>query len=657
MKFLLLALSFLFPILAHAAQSNKAVTARDTVSLVSTTQNGALRLGLLFQLAPGWHIYWSDPGDAGAAPGVTLAPPAKAGPLAFPAPTWLVSAGPTGSYVYLHQVLLPFSLTTSAPAGTRITAAVNWLVCADVCVPEHATFTLTPDDGAAQAPLFAAADAAMPRPSPFSATISPDGTLALDGAGLTPAIVKTAHFFPLSPSAMVNAAPEPLSFNAAGLTLQLKLAPGPVPNLPGVIELTDQSGQTQALSITPRLVAAGAPATSLLVWLGLALLGGLILNLMPCVFPVLAMKAVSVARLSEADHPRVRREAGAYTLGVLAAMLALGGLLLALRAAGQDFGWGFQFQSPIFVALMSWLVFAIGLNFLGVFEIEAGAGLGQSLAAQGGLAGSFFTGLLAVVVATPCTAPFMGGAIAAALAAPWWLGLSVFLALGVGLALPFLLLAFTPQLARSLPRPGVWMLVLKQFLAFPMFATAIWLLWVMALQTGPDGTLIVAGGALALGFAAWLWRFARTKAKLGAAIVALLTLGSLSLIHGSTKAQHLSLPHAAPYSAVRLQSLRAANQPVFVDMTAAWCVTCLVNDRVALDTDLVQSAFAAAHVHVLVGDWTNRDPAITAYLAAHGRDGVPLYVYYPAGHGAGQILPQILTPGIVIAALGQNGKH
>jgi thiol:disulfide interchange protein DsbD len=356
----------------------------------------------------------------------------------------------------------------------------------------------------------------------------------------------------------------------------------------------------------------------------------------------------------------VRRQALSYTLGVLVTFLALGGLLLALRAAGAASGWGFQFQSPLFVAGMAWLLFGIGLNLSGVYDIGGGlAGVGQGLADRHGVLGSFFAGVLAVVVATPCTAPFMGGALAAAVVAPPVMALGIFAALGFGLALPYAVLGVAPRLAVWLPRPGAWMEVLRQALAFPMYAAAIWLLWVASQQTGSSGVLGVAGGMGLLGLGGWALGQAqrtggwgRRAGHLVAGLAGVALLAVLSQLGGVAPAtSHESAGDGSePFSNARLAALRAEGRPVFVDMTAAWCVTCLVNERVALSPHPVREAFAARHVAYLKGDWTRQDPEITAFLRATGRDGVPLYVYYPP-RGEPVLLPQILTPELVLAAL------
>jgi len=688
---------------ARAAESAPARSPRATVALVSDTDRVApgtpFHLGLLLRLAPGWHTYWRNPGDAGAAPDLHLILPAgvTAGPLAWPAPQ-VVREGPLATYAYTGTLLLaltvtpPATVSGTAPLGAAslpIVAQADWLVCKDICVPEHGTFRLTlpfgPPAPSAEAPLFAAAAGAVPRPSPWAAVVAPDGRLWLHGPGLDPAAVRRARFIPDRAGAIRDDAPQPLGRTPLGIVL--RLAPGsafaPAAPLPGVIEIADRSGVTTALAITarpgpvPAVAAPAAPApgrqaAGLLRLLAFGFLGGLILNLMPCVFPVLALKAMALTEAVE--RGRMRALALSYTLGVLAAFAALGGVLLAARAAGQSAGWGFQFTSPAAVGGMALVLFAVGLNLSGVFEVGAGVGgIGNGLAARGGHAGSFFTGLLAVVVATPCTAPFMAAAIGGALAAPAAGALAVFLALGAGLAAPVLLLAVLPGLGRLLPRPGRWMVLLRQALAFPMYAATVWLVWVVSAEAGPAGVLALGTALVAAGFAAWVLGLAQ-EARRGRAtgyglaamggIAALAALGWLAatpaaVAGGDAAAQGAAIPGtgikgagikgAEAFSPTRLAALRAAGRPVFVDMTATWCLTCQVNQRIALAP--VRAAFVAHRVAYLLGDWTRQDPAITAYLRAHGRDGVPLYVFYPPGARRGQVLPQILTPGLVLHTL------
>jgi thiol:disulfide interchange protein DsbD len=412
---------------------------------------------------------------------------------------------------------------------------------------------------------------------------------------------------------------------------------------------------------------AGETDLGLLTAILFAVLGGLILNLMPCVFPVLSMKALALAAKRDAPDA-ARASALAYGAGVLASFAALAGVLIALQAGGQAVGWGFQLQQPLFVTVLALLMFAIGLNLSGLYEVSGGAlsGAGEKLTRTSGAAGSFFTGVLAVVVATPCTAPFMGAAMGYALTQDAVFALAVFLALGIGFALPFVLLGFFPRALGFLPKPGPWMTSLRQILAFPMYGAAIWLVWVFSLQVGPDAVFIPLFSALALAFG--LWAFGRAqraegfgrKAGLATAAAAVLVAAVLTSITASFSpapsrdqqqaSAESTIPYE-PYTAARLEALRNEGRPVFINATAAWCITCLVNDRVALSSDGLKNAFADHKVAALKADWTNQNPEITALLAAQQRSGVPLYLYYAPGAQAPVVLPQILTESIVLAAL------
>jgi thiol:disulfide interchange protein DsbD len=665
---------------ALALESAPVATPHATVTLV-TAEDGVdpakpLRLGLRFELAPGWHVYWSNPGDAGEPPALTLDLPQGLTQSAFdwPVPT-RIAEGPVMTFAYTGELLLPFTVS-GARGPLVLDGKATWLVCQKVCVPEEGALHLQVPAGsggaAAEAGLFASTDARLPRASPFQATIGPDGTLQLAGRGLDPETVAEAWFFPAAWGAIVNDAPQALAVGKDRLTLALK--PGdafkPAAALDGVVVLKDSSGQETGLSISARPgpvapVAAGTASggvglEAFAETILFAFLGGLVLNLMPCVFPVLAMKAFAILKLSGGERRTVREHAMWYAAGVLAAFAGLALTLIGVRAAGGVAAWGFQFQSPVFVALTAWLLFAVGLSLSGVFSVGASVvGLGQSLAQRGGHAGSFFTGLLAVLVATPCTAPFMGAAIAAALAAPMAVAVLIFVVMGLGLAAPYCLLAAFPGLARLLPRPGRWMDVLKQALAFPMYAAAAWLVWVMAQLGGNDGVEAVLAGLVLLGFAGWALGASQTgegrASWLGGGAAAAALLGALAFLPllrtapPSAKAE-LSVGEEA-FSPARLAALRADGKPVFVNLTAAWCVTCLVNERVALSPADVRQSFERHHVTYLKGDWTRQDPAITEFLREHDRDGVPLYLFYPPGDAPPTVLPQILTESLILEQL------
>jgi len=384
----------------------------------------------------------------------------------------------------------------------------------------------------------------------------------------------------------------------------------------------------------------------------LALLGGIILNLMPCVFPVLSIKVMGLA---QADRERLPLHGWAYTAGILVCFLIFGAVLLLARAGGEAIGWGFQLQSPLLIAALAYLFIVLGLSLSGLITLGTRwMGVGQSLTQHSGPTGSFFTGVLAAIVASPCTAPFMGAALGFALTQPAAISLLVFAALGLGMALPLLLLCYLPGLVRYLPKPGPWMETLKQALAFPLYLTAIWLFWVLGRQAGIDAVTAVWVGALAIAFAGWLsGRHAVSQAArwtrtllIVAALAAALALPWQAINRAETADRW------EPYSAQRLSDLRAQGRPVFINLTADWCITCLANERMTLNTDPVKEAFDRQNVATLKGDWTNRDPAITELLDDYGRSGVPLYLWYPANHsGPGIVLPQILRRGDLLRAL------
>jgi thiol:disulfide interchange protein DsbD len=520
---------------------------------------------------------------------------------------------------------------------------------------------------------FSAARALLPAPSPWQTRYRLAGALDLFVAArsLVNAHPQSAQFFPYETGVVKAPAPQVMGFAQDGLVLHM--TPGKTlarkgGALEGVLVLTSSDNSVQALEVRalPGAVpeatfGAGENEIGLLLALVFAFLGGLILNLMPCVLPVLAMKAFALSSQAGRDRSEAVRESLAYGIGAILSFVGLGGLLLALRAGGQAIGWGFQLQEPIIVAGFALLMFGVGLNLSGVFEIAAFGG-GDRLTRTGGEIGSFFTGVLAVAVAAPCTAPFMAAALGYALTQSRLLSLVIFLALGIGFAAPFVLVGMSPLVMRALPRPGAWMLRLKQGLAFAMYGTAAWLVWVLAQQAGANAVAAALAAIVTAGFGAWVWGASRSASPRGRGIGALVTvlaiaaaLSFLALLR-SAPAQAVSTVNVTgipsePYSAARLATLRGAHRAVFVNATAAWCITCLVNDEAALSSARVHDAFTKNHVAYLVADWTRRDPEITALLTAHGRSGVPLYLYYAPGAVEPKVLPQILTEGEVLRAL------
>ncbi|MGE8261276.1 MAG: protein-disulfide reductase DsbD domain-containing protein [Stenotrophomonas sp.] len=426
--------------------------------------------------------------------------------------------------------------------------------------------------------------------------------------------------------------------------------------VPGDTAATPDASADNAQRTPPPVAPAAAPG-NLLVLLLFAAAGGLILNLMPCVLPILSLKVLGVAQSGE-SRQRARSHALWYTAGVLVAFAAIGALVIALRAAGQAAGWGFQLQHPWFIAALVYLMFAVGLSLSGVFTLGGSmGGVGQSLASRSGPVGDFFTGVLACVVASPCVAPFMGPALAYAFAAPGLQAMLVFLALGLGLALPFLLIGFVPSLARRLPRPGAWMETLKLVLAFPMYGTAIWLLWVLGKQRGVDAMALVLGGLVILSLALWWFERSRWRSqRVGGLLALLLVLGALYPIWGVTrmappaKAAQAASDNVVEYSPQMLDRLRQDNRVVFVNMTADWCVTCKANERAVLGTNAFQDTLRRTNAVYMRGDYTNVDPQITAFLDEHKAVGVPLYVVYGPG-APPTVLPTVLTQALVEEAL------
>ncbi len=636
------------------ASAALAVPARHvTMELVAESARPAAggEVALAFAATPdaGWHGYWSNPGDAGVGTRVAWALPAgvTAGALAYPVPQRLLVAG-LMNHVYERPwaLLTTLRVPVGLALGTRlpVAATLDYLVCTEqVCVPERQTLAtvLTVGDGAIDPATRARFDAwrrALPRPLGSVAQYQvADGSFRLAVPFPRDAPLGAAWFYPAAAGATDYAAPQAVARDGDRVVIETAAAASPTGGrIAGV--LATGGGQGLALVAEPGTVAAasggwGAAALAF----GGALLGGLLLNVMPCVFPILSLKALGLARSGESEAA-ARREALAYTAGVVLVCLALGAVLLALRAAGSGAGWAFQLQDPRVVAVLLLLTVAITLNLLGVFELPV------PRFARGGAAGAFATGALAAFVATPCSGPFMGAALGAALVLPAAGALLVFAGLGLGIALPFLAIGFVPALRRRLPRPGAWMVTLRHVLAVPMALTALALTWLLWRQAGGSGVTTGVGAAGVLAIAALLARRVGRAALVGV----VLALGLAVMIRPQPRVA-AQVAGAAAFSENTLAAARAKG-PVFAYFTADWCLTCKVNEKAAIDTDAVTSAFRKRGVRVLVGDWTDGDPALGRFIAAHGRAGVPLYLWYAPGAAAPRVLPQVLTPGMLTAA-------
>ena len=673
------------PVSASAGAEPTTRTDQVTVTLQAgqpvATPDQTLWLGLRFDLIPDWHVYWRNPGDSGEAPRVDWSLPDgwQAGEIRWPVPE-RIPVGPLVNYGYEDSVtfLVPVRVPP-APAtnGTpvRIQADLSWLVCQVECIPQDGQVSLA-------LPVGPAGPISPDRFEPVRATwpveLPGRAQYAVTPAGLALHVSQTALSFaevddiwfaandwgPIAPSGEQ-------SWTLDGGRLRLTMPAGDMPLardavLEGLLVVTDSSSGTPLMRgfevtagpMATAVEAEAAPVT-LLVAIGLAVLGGLILNLMPCVLPVLSIKALGLVQQAARERDQSSGSTAAhhglaFGTGVLMTFLALALLLIGLRAGGTAIGWGFQLQEPVVVIGLMLLMLALGLNLSGVFSIGSRlSGVGQSMTERRDLRGSFATGVLAVVVASPCTAPFMGTALGFALTRPAGETLLVFAGLAAGFAAPLMLLSARPGWARWLPKPGPWMERLRNALAFPLYATAAWLLWVLTQQV--DATRLAAALAGTVLFAFGLWWLGQPLRRNGLrrSLVTLLLAGSLGFVTYASRGESpaVAATSAERWSPEQVAALRAEGRPVLVNFTAAWCITCKVNERVALDTDAVRDALDANGITYLKGDWTNRDAAITRELQQHGRSGVPLYLVYPAGPGKPEVLPQLLTEGLVLQAI------
>ncbi len=657
----------------------------------SPAPGAPLRVGVSMTARPGWHTYWQNPGDSGMETRAQWRLPEGASVSAFryPVPSTYVVEG-LMNHVYEGEAILlaEVQVPPDARGAFPLRLQLDWLVCDDrICVPESAVLELplrigTGAPDAAAKRRLDAAEAALPRPlaTPLS-FMKEAGRFRIAVPVAEAATVRAAHFFPLGDDVTALAAPQQAS--VAGDLLIIETDASSVPGVPetveGVLRIERDSG-VSGLAVIARPGAvppAGTPlsgsggsggpaAPGFAAVFGLAVLGGLLLNLMPCVFPILSLKAMSLARAGGSESA-AKRDALAYGAGAVLVCMALGAAVIALAAAGQGAGWAFQLQDPRVILLLMLLTLAIGLNFAGLFELQLSTGsIGEGLAARGGWQGSFWTGGLAAFVATPCTGPFMAGALGAALVLPPAPGLAVFAGLGFGLALPFLLIGFVPALRRRMPQPGPWMATFRRVLAIPMLLTAVALAWVLGRQAGADALALGLLAALAVALGLW-WlglRQARGRRALAPALFALVAalaapaaLARLPVpeARGDAPAS-AGLPEAVPFSPAALHELVAQGRPVFLYFTADWCVTCKVNERGALSRPEVAAAFRQAGITVMVGDWTRPDPAIARFLAERQRAGIPLYLFYDSDGGVTE-LPQILTVGrLTEVAAGQQAR-
>ncbi|HEX4650414.1 MAG TPA: thioredoxin family protein [Granulicella sp.] len=669
------------------------LTAELTSFGSSIAPGGTLQAGLVLSMEEKWHVYWSNAGDSGEPPHIKWTLPAgiTAGPLQFPTPSRL-PLGPLMDFGYEDTAAFPVTFTaapTVKPGPIHIDAAVDWLVCREVCIPGKAHLGLNLVVGpAAPAPqpvgALGQALTLLPKPLPASAHVTVHGgakEFVLTFTNLPSAKNdKDAEFYPFDQDLIVNAADDELESapanQPAGIQIRIERSPD-LTQLPaqlhGLLKLSDTESYEFTAPVVPGEVAPGAPlaasaksgatvsSLTAISAIGLAFLGGIILNLMPCVFPVLFLKGLALVQSSGEERKHLRSHGLVYTLGILVSFWIIVAVLLGVRAGGAHAGWGFQLQSPVFLTFLASGIFFFALSLAGLFDIGLSlTSAGGDLAQKQGYTGSFFTGVLATVVATPCTGPYMGVAIGFALAQPAFITFAIFTALALGLAAPYLLLSFQPAWTRLLPRPGAWMEIFKQITAVIFFVTVIWLTYVYgSLFAGGEANAGLYRVALLLGCFLILaiagWTLGRWPARRTSTIAAIL-LAALALAIPLYQPKDTTLVWQ-PYSQQALDAARKAGHPVFIDFTASWCLSCQVNEKLVLHSSAVQHQFSARNITLLRADWTKYDANITQELASIHRSGVPTYVIYPADPNApADVLPELLTKDVVLTAIAKDTK-
>lgn len=659
------------------------LTALSTQPVPQIAVGGKLQLGLVLSMEEHWHVYWVNAGDSGEPPKIkwTLPEGLTAGPMQFPPPARL-PLGPLMDFGYEDQVAFPIAVTASPsikPGKVHLDAHVSYLVCSSQCLPGKVHLGIDVDvvpGPVAEAPLVGALGSSiksLPQPLPATMSVSAVGDAKQILVTLkTGSNEEDAEFYPFDQDQIANAADQGIESLPDGIKIRLVRAADSTAlpkTLHGLVELSATevydistpvtAGTVPEAGLAAKKISEASQTTEVTVFTAvlLALLGGLLLNLMPCVFPVLFLKGLALVNSSNEEKSRQRAHGLMYTLGILVSFWVLVGALLVLRAGGQQLGWGFQLQSPGFVAVLAALVFFLGLSLAGQFEFGLSlTSAGGELAQKQGLTGSFFTGVLATVVATPCMGPLMGTAVGFALAQAAWETFLVFTALAIGLALPYLVLTIQPQWTKLLPRPGAWMETLKQFCAVPLFGTAIWLTWVYGQLYAKDGIdRIAALLSCYLVLAIAGWALGRWPGQWKSAIAAVLLIAlAIALPLRKVTIETLKWEAWTPES---FEAARATGQPVFVDFTAAWCLSCQVNEKAVLQSADVDTKLISKHFILMRADWTQYDPKITQALAAVGRSGVPTYVVYPPGKVSNpDVLPEILTKAVVLKAIDKDSK-
>lgn len=657
------------------------------------------RVGLHLVMDEHWHVYWRNPGDAGLPPKIKWNLPEgfTASQIQWPYPDRF-EVPPLVSFGFYDSVLLPVEITPPQSLSDRdqieISADAEWLACKEECIPGQANLSLSMPNGSQaginerHADLFNHVDRRIPLSGSgwqvFAAVENDYLILSLKQPEWFEGTLSDIYFFPYEKGIIDNSHKQELTAADNGFLLNIKLAKNiqEIPDSIAGILISDSGWRgtdsekaiafSAEIGYQPDTPQAVASIDQISIWKALlfAFLGGIILNLMPCVLPVLSLKILGFVNQAGENRARVFAHGAVFTSGVLISFWILAGALILLQAGGQQLGWGFQLQSPEFIMILSGFMFLFGLNLLGVFEMGTSlTTVGGRSAGKGGWSGSFLNGITATIVATPCTAPFMGTALGFTITQSALISFAVFTALGLGMSAPYLIISAFPALLKFIPKPGRWMETLKHIMGFLLLATVIWLSWVLGIQGGANAVIVLMIVLLLLGIAAWIygrWSRAhgRTVVKVAAysfSIVLVVTAivfgvtglngSNMAMARNISSSQH-GLIEWHPFSEEKIAELKSAGKPIFIDFTAAWCLSCQVNEQVAFGSRKVQERFADLGITAIKADWTSRDERITRALAKYGRNSVPLYILY--GEGAPDdpiILPQILTPGVVLEAL------
>jgi thiol:disulfide interchange protein len=645
MKNIFLALSILW---SSFLLANPVETGHAKASLITNLQSSSQEsffVGVRLEMQDGWHTYWENPGDSGnpfnarwsTDAGVIIENVSWPTPQTIPYP-------PLMTYGYEGDVVFPFQVFRSLDTElTEISLDFDFLICADICIPEKATLTLDLTS-ASSSDLLDQAISALP--TKLITTKSYVNADELKVTFRSPKEFSSAYIFPRQSNLFAytpNQAITKIDENIYEITLPL--VQDEIESFSGIISLDGQGFQFEE-----QIASAGG--MSLWQAIFFALIGGLILNLMPCVFPVISLKVLSFVSMGGGDHAKIRNHALAFVGGVIFTFLSIATALMIIRSTGSMIGWGYQLQSPIVVGILTLIMLGIGMVLLTNINIASGlTNIGSSMQNRNDYSGSFFTGALAVVVASPCTAPFMGAALGYALLQPSFATLPIFLSLGLGFASPYLILAVKPQWISALPKSGPWMETLKQFFAFPMIATALWLMWVFMLQTSGDALIQLLILGLSLGLAIWMIAAFQGRWKwIGLILTFIASIQIFNNLPNNTDKTTLSV-EADSWSLSTESDLQANNQAYLINFTAAWCITCQTNEKVALARTTVQDYLAEQNIKYIKADWTNRNEDIAIGLAKYERSGIPLYIFWKPGMQNSKILPAVLTEDILIRSM------